>query len=66
MLSMDHVTAQAEEYGHSVRREYAFLITHSMLHLMGYDHMTEEDAAGMERLQEEILRELNISREEFL
>lgn len=66
VLSMDRVLSQASEYGHSVRREYAFLITHSMLHLMGYDHMTDEDALEMERLQEEILRELNIVREESL
>ncbi len=64
VLSMDHVLAQAEEYGHSVRREYAFLITHSILHLVGYDHMTEDDAARMEHLQEEILNQLNITREE--
>lgn len=64
VLSIDRVLAQAEEYGHSVRREYAFLIAHSMLHLMGYDHMTEGEAAEMERLQEEILRRLNIIREE--
>lgn len=65
VLSMDRVFSQAEEYGHSVRREYAFLIAHSMLHLMGYDHMTSSEASEMERLQEEILKELNISREEL-
>ena len=43
VISKDRVIAQAEEYGHSVRREYAFLIAHSMLHLLGYDHMEEED-----------------------
>ena len=45
-----------------MKREYAFLITHSMLHLMGYDHITEEDAKEMEYLQEEILKELGIGR----
>ncbi len=64
VLSMDHVLTQAEEYGHSVRREFAFLITHSVLHLIGYDHMTEEEAEEMERLQREILNQLNITREE--
>ncbi len=59
VLSMDRVLAQAKEYGHSVRREYAFLITHSVLHLVGYDHMTEEEAETMEQLQEEILNQLN-------
>lgn len=62
VLSADKVLEQAEAYGHSVKREYAFLITHSMLHLMGYDHMTEEDAREMEQLQEEILKELHITR----
>lgn len=62
VISADKVAEQAEEYGHSVKREYAFLITHSMLHLMGYDHMTEEEASEMERLQKEILDELQITR----
>ena len=62
VISADKVLEQAEEYGHSVKREYAFLITHSMLHLMGYDHMTEEEAKEMERLQKEILDLLHISR----
>jgi probable rRNA maturation factor len=62
VISADKVLEQAEAYGHSIRREYAFLITHSMLHLMGYDHMTEKDAAQMERLQEEILTAEQILR----
>ncbi len=62
VISADKVLEQSAEYGHSVKREYAFLITHSMLHLMGYDHMTEEEAAEMERLQEEILTQMNILR----
>ena len=62
VISADKVLEQSAEYGHSVKREYAFLIAHSMLHLMGYDHMTEEDAAEMEHLQEEILKQLNILR----
>lgn len=53
---------QAEEYGHSVKREFAFLITHSILHLTGYDHMNEEDAALMEEKQEIILDKLGIKR----
>ena len=63
VLCIPKVISQAEEYGHSVRREFAFLIAHSMLHLMGYDHMTDEDRADMERRQEEILREMGIPRE---
>ena len=62
IISIDHCLAQAKEYGHGVVREYAFLIAHSMLHLMGYDHMTEADASDMERRQEEILAGLGITR----
>lgn len=63
VISAEHVLAQAKEYGHSVRREFAFLVAHSMLHLIGYDHMTDEEAQEMERLQEEILTKLGITRE---
>ena len=52
-----------EDYGHSERREYAFLIVHSMLHLFGYDHMTEEEAAVMEEKQHQILDAMHISRD---
>ena len=48
MISVDKVFAQAEEYGHSVTREFCFLVAHSMLHLLGYDHMTPEEAAVMD------------------
>ena len=47
VISKERVIAQAEEYGHSVKREYAFLIAHSMLHLFGYDHMEEGERAVM-------------------
>ncbi|WP_300845640.1 rRNA maturation RNase YbeY [uncultured Acetatifactor sp.] len=63
MISVDRVYGQAEEYGHSVRREFAFLVAHSMLHLCGYDHMEEEERARMERRQEEILTGLGITRD---
>ena len=49
-------------YGHTTKREYAFLIVHSMLHLFGYDHMTLEEAAVMEAKQKQILDEMNITR----
>ena len=62
VICVSRVYAQAKEYGHSVKREYAFLITHSMLHLMGYDHMVPEDAALMEAHQREILNTLQITR----
>lgn len=63
MISVDRVLSQAEEYGHSVLREYSFLIAHSMLHLFGYDHMTEEEAEQMQSMQEDILRGLGITRD---
>ena len=62
VISVDKVYAQAEEYGHTPRREYAFLIAHSMLHLLGYDHMEPDEAAVMEQKQEEILNRLGITR----
>lgn len=62
VISIDRVFAQAEEYGHSVMREYAFLIAHSMLHLLGYDHMEADEAAVMEQKQEEVLERLGITR----
>jgi len=64
VISVDHVLAQAKEYGHSWKREYAFLIAHSMLHLMGYDHMTPDEATLMEEKQSYILDLLHITREE--
>lgn len=62
MISAEKVIAQAEEYGHSIKREYCFLIAHSMLHLLGYDHMTPEEAGEMEEKQEKALKALNITR----
>ena len=63
IISADKVLSQAEEYGHSVKREFAFLVAHSMYHLCGYDYMTPEEAAVMEKKQEEILRMLQITRD---
>ena len=62
VISVDKVLEQAEKYGHDVKREYAFLIAHSMLHLFGYDHMDEVEKENMELKQEEILTHLNITR----
>ena len=62
MISVDKVFAQAEEYGHSVKREFSFLVAHSMLHLLGYDHMTPEEASVMETKQAKALEELGITR----
>lgn len=62
MISVEKVFAQAEEYGHSVKREFCFLVAHSMLHLLGYDHMTPDEAAVMEAKQAKALDELGITR----
>lgn len=62
VISVDRVFGQAGEYGHSVKREYAFLLAHSMLHLLGYDHMEPGEALVMEQKQEEILDRLGITR----
>lgn len=62
VISVEKVKEQAESYGHSQMREYAFLIAHSMLHLFGYDHMEPDEAAVMEKRQADILNELNILR----
>ncbi len=62
ILSSDKVKSQAQEYGNSLKREFAFLVTHSLLHLCGYDHMEAEDAEVMEKKQERILTALGIAR----
>lgn len=62
VISVDHVREQAKEYGHSEKREYAFLIVHSMLHLFGYDHMESEEAQEMQEHQRKILDYLKITR----
>lgn len=62
VISVPRVLKQADAYGHTIKREFAFLIVHSVLHLLGYDHIAPADAAFMENKQEEILKELNILR----
>ena len=63
VISMEHVAAQAKEYGHSNRRELAYLVTHSVLHLLGYDHLDEgPQKARMRAREEDILGELGITR----
>ena len=54
-LSYERVAAQAKEYGHSNRRELAYLVTHSVLHLLGYDHMDEGEQKALMRAHEEII-----------
>ena len=58
VLSIDHIRAQALSYGHSIQREYAFLIVHSMLHLCGYDHMQDDERLVMEDRQKAIMESL--------
>lgn len=62
VISVEKVIEQAEKYGHSEERELAFLIAHSMMHLFGYDHMEEEEAAVMEAKQRIVLKQLGITR----
>ncbi|MDO4567611.1 MAG: rRNA maturation RNase YbeY [Clostridia bacterium] len=61
-ISYDRVLAQAEEYGHSIERETAFLAVHGCLHLLGYDHMTAQDESRMFGVQREILDKLGVLR----
>ena len=63
VISVDKAIEQAKEYGHSELREFAFLIAHSMFHLCGYDHMTDEEAAIMEQKQESVLTQLRFTRD---
>ncbi len=62
IISVEKCKEQAAEYGHSVLREYSFLIVHSILHLFGYDHMEDDERAVMEQKQREILDAAGISR----
>ena len=61
-ISIDKARSQALEYGHGLLRELAFLAVHGFYHLLGYDHMTEEDEKVMFKKQEEVLEEYGISR----
>lgn len=63
VISYDKVLSQAEEYNHSVKRELAFLTAHSMLHLFGFDHMEDNERIEMEKMQNIILQNLGITRE---
>ena len=63
IISVDEVYSQAEEYGHTVKRELAFLVAHSMLHLSGYDHMEDDERIEMENKQSEILSNIGITRD---
>ncbi len=62
IISIEKAEEQAKEYGHSLDREIGFLTAHSMLHLLGYDHMSEDEEKIMFKKQEEILNNLNLRR----
>lgn len=62
IISYEKAASQAEEYGHSLKRELCFLCCHSALHLLGYDHETEGERNEMEQKQKEILERLNLKR----
>ncbi len=64
VISVDKVEEQAKEYNHSAKRELAYLSVHGFLHIIGYDHMTEEEKKEMRNAEEKILRALQIGRED--
>ncbi len=62
VISIDKVKEQAEEYNHSFEREFSYMLVHGFYHLIGYDHMEEEDKKQMREKEENILNKLNIRR----
>ena len=65
VISIDRVKEQAKEYGHSFEREFAYMLVHGFYHLMGYDHIKEDDKAIMRPKEEKVLKRLGITREEM-
>lgn len=63
VISLERALEQSEEYDHSFEREVCFLVCHSMFHLLGYDHDTEENTKDMRKREEDVLNKLNITRE---
>ncbi len=64
-ICLDRAKEQAEEYNHTLRREVCFLLCHGLLHIAGYDHIVKADEEIMTAMQEQIMNELNITREQF-
>ena len=62
VLNWERVCSQAQDYGHSIEREFSFLLAHSLLHLLGYDHESAKEAAVMEEKQETVLGKLGLHR----
>ena len=65
VISIEKVKAQAEEYGHSFEREFSYMLVHGFYHLMGYDHIKEEDKIIMRPKEENVLNQLGIRRDEM-
>jgi len=65
VISIEKVKGQAEEYGHSFEREFAYMLVHGFYHLMGYDHIEEEDKIIMRPKEETVLNKLGIRRDEM-
>ena len=65
IISAETATGQAEEFGHGLEREIVYLAVHGLLHLLGYDHMVEEDKVIMRAKEEEALRAINLAEENF-
>lgn len=63
VISIERANEQAKEYGHSLEREICFLVCHSMFHLLGYDHMEENEAKDMHEREEAVLQKLSITRD---
>ena len=63
VISLERALEQSIEYNHSFDREVCFLVCHSMFHLLGYDHDTEENTKEMRKKEEDVLNKLNITRE---
>ncbi|MFW6280410.1 MAG: rRNA maturation RNase YbeY [Halanaerobium sp.] len=64
IISTERAAAQAKEYGHSLKRELAYLTVHGILHLFGYDHHNKKEKSEMRQKEERVLTQLNISRDQ--
>ena len=63
IISAETALRQAEEYGHGLEREMTYLAVHGMFHLLGYDHMTDDDKAVMREMEEKIMKKVHLERE---
>ena len=65
VISIEKVEEQAKEYGHSFEREFAYMLVHGFYHLMGYDHIEDDDKVIMRKKEEIVLNKLGITRDEL-